>query len=182
MQIYFIQIDDNGPIKIGKAGDPHKRRCELQVAHHRELIIRHIEVPERDAAEREKELHGQFKAHRIRGEWFRPAYEILEFIGRAPLTWEKITALDDDLKFLYEDALVAEYEKEDFGYQCPKLHRWYRGYKPRMLRLVGFGRNQPPEELEGTEAYEICYHKICDALPCPEKCKYFGAPCTHTSL
>ena len=119
----------------------------------------------------EKKFHQDFAALKIRGEWFRPGLALLEYIGKAPLTWEKIAALDEDLKFLYQEALIAECEKEDFKAWCPTDRLWYRIFKPQMLRIVGFMRNHPPVELQGTEAYEISYKKISNAIPCPKRCK-----------
>ena len=100
MYVYFIQIDEDGPIKIGRTSDVEKRMTSLQTAHHRRLRVVHLETPGKgQSLKLEKQFHADFSDHRIRGEWFRPGLAILEYIGKAPLTWEKISAMDDDLKF-----------------------------------------------------------------------------------
>lgn len=161
MFIYFIQIVEDGPIKIGRTRDVKKRLCALQTGQHRELRVIHTESPPKGESLRvEQKYHALFKALHIRGEWFRPGPALLDFIGRAPLTWEKMVALDEDLELLYQDAMVAEYDKGE-----SRTQHWYRAVKPQMKRLVGFMRNAPPVELQGTEAYEIAYHKIYEAMP-----------------
>lgn len=74
--VYFIQAS-SGPIKIGVAVDVAARLAELQIGSHESLNL--LGVVTGDAA-REGELHGMFSSLRIRGEWFRPADELLEFI------------------------------------------------------------------------------------------------------
>lgn len=76
--IYFIQAGDGGPIKIGWAVDPLLRLREIQKHNHCQLHLRAT----RDAARSdETEYHHLFKAHRMHGEWFRPAPEILAEIA-----------------------------------------------------------------------------------------------------
>ena len=75
--IYFVQVGDDGPIKIGIAEDVKKRISKLQVAHFIELKLRlTIDGDERH----ESYLHEKFSLHRIRGEWFHPVSQLLEFI------------------------------------------------------------------------------------------------------
>jgi Meiotically up-regulated gene 113 len=77
--IYFIQAGENGPIKIGLAIQPETRKKKLQTAHYEELrIIGILDGNE----ETEKQLHMQFAEYRIRGEWFHPSHEILQFIDK----------------------------------------------------------------------------------------------------
>lgn len=75
-KIYFIQVGEMGPIKIGFA---HKktvwtRMTELQTGNPEKLNMLFF-MP--GTMEQEKQLHQQFKHLRIRGEWFRPAPELL---------------------------------------------------------------------------------------------------------
>ena len=110
MDIYFIQIGNDGPIKIGRTRDVGKRIRSLQTGHHRELKVVHVESPPKGESLRaERQFHSTFKDLRIRGEWFRPGPAILDYIGKSPLTWEKIAALDEDLVHLYQDALITGY-------------------------------------------------------------------------
>ena len=172
MQVYFIQVGEDGPIKIGRTNDVANRLRGLQTAHHRELKVVHVETPAKgQSGKLEADLQLQFRDLCIRGEWFRPWPALLEYIGKAPITWEKITAMDEDIRNLYQEALIAEYEPGDFKFFCPRDHVWFREFKPRFKRLVGFHRPHPPKELQTCEAYDIAYHKIADAIPCSVKCK-----------
>ena len=173
MQVYFIQVDDDGPIKIGKANDVKKRLGGLQVAHHKELHVLHIVDTESESAAMalEKEYQQKFEPFKIRGEWFYPHLDILDFIDKAPLTWRKIIALESELEMLYQLACVAEYEEEDLRYWCPKTHHWYRVFKPQMKLVVGMMRPRGRHDvLRSCEAYDIAYRKICDAMPCADPC------------
>lgn len=76
--VYFVQEADNGAIKIGYADWPKKRLKELQVGNPRELRI--IGLLLTDDHREESRMHRRFAAHRLRGEWFRPAPELVEFI------------------------------------------------------------------------------------------------------
>ena len=76
--IYFIQAGDGGPIKIGLARDAHVRAKGLQTAHYETLRI--IGIVEGDF-ETETRLHNLFANYRLRGEWFKPCTEILDYIS-----------------------------------------------------------------------------------------------------
>lgn len=74
MAVYFIRAKTGGPVKIGTARDARERLRQLQGAHHEELaIIR--QIPGGQAVE--AWFHLKFATHRIRGEWFRFAPEML---------------------------------------------------------------------------------------------------------
>lgn len=73
--VYFIQAGgSDGAIKIGWADDVEKRRSDLQTANPEELRIIGVKAGVRDM---EKALHRKLAPHRIRGEWFRAAPEVL---------------------------------------------------------------------------------------------------------
>lgn len=69
--VYFIQVGDDGPVKIGVASDPDRRRTMLQIGCPWPLRIL-CEINCHDAAAYEAQLHERFADHRIRGEWFEP--------------------------------------------------------------------------------------------------------------
>jgi hypothetical protein len=75
--LYAIQQGDDGPIKIGRATDPAQRLATLQQGSAVEL--RGIAAWPALALE-EAQLHEEFAAHRLRGEWFSPAPELLELV------------------------------------------------------------------------------------------------------
>lgn len=77
--VYFIQFGATGPIKIGTAVNIAMRLSTLQVACPEELRV----ILTVDGGEyAEERLHARFSELRIRGEWFRPASELLEFVER----------------------------------------------------------------------------------------------------
>lgn len=75
--VYFIQSGANGPIKIGLARDPAERLDNLQVGNPETLSL--VATLEGSFAV-ESFLHALFRRHLIRGEWYRPAPELLTFI------------------------------------------------------------------------------------------------------
>lgn len=78
--IYFIQIGESGPVKIGVSFDPLDRLRQVQTASPEEVrLLACCLGTEQDEAA----LHEQFARHRIRGEWFRPVPALL---ARAKLT------------------------------------------------------------------------------------------------
>ena len=77
--IYFIQSNRSGYIKIGFTKDVRARFMSLQRNNPEELIL--LGVME-GSPSREKRLHEDFTAHKIRGEWYRDCPEIHHYIGK----------------------------------------------------------------------------------------------------
>ncbi len=75
--IYFIQATVSGFIKIGYAIEPWNRIKQLQTGSSEPLTILKS-IP--GNKEREKEIQNFLIAHRIRGEWYKPDVEVLNFI------------------------------------------------------------------------------------------------------
>jgi hypothetical protein len=75
---YFVQAGTDGLIKIGHARDIGSRMCELQTGCPNELTLLAVEPGGRDT---ERRLHARFLEYRIRGEWFSPNPEILEYVS-----------------------------------------------------------------------------------------------------
>lgn len=75
MPVYFIQAGEAGPVKIGHSARPRLRLANMQIGNPDRLrIIRLFE----GGAPEELALHERFAEHRIVGEWFSPAPDILE--------------------------------------------------------------------------------------------------------
>lgn len=74
--VYFIQAGPEGPIKIGISEDPHQRLKTMQPSNPEPLALIGA-YPMRPPDE--PVLHHRFKQHRIRGEWFTPAQEIIDW-------------------------------------------------------------------------------------------------------
>jgi hypothetical protein len=73
--VYFIQSGD--AVKIGISNDPKRRMVDL--AYYNPVALELLGVLDGDVA-LERYLHDKFDKHRIRGEWFKLAPEILEYI------------------------------------------------------------------------------------------------------
>ncbi len=74
MAVYFIQDNGAGHVKIGHADDPWARLATLQCGTPYELsIIRTVDGGQKI----ERWFHKRFAKHRIRGEWFSFAGEML---------------------------------------------------------------------------------------------------------
>lgn len=50
---------------------------------------------------------------------------------------------------------------------------WQREFKPRLMRLVGWGRVEDPEWLQTPAAYQTAYRAVFEALP---PCRADGCP------
>jgi len=77
--IYFIEVErkKNSPIKIGWTDKLQQRLISLQTASPEHLSIVATML---GGLAKEAELHARFSELRIRGEWFRPDKELVEFI------------------------------------------------------------------------------------------------------
>lgn len=81
--VYFVQAETLGLIKIGAASTVGSRLCNLQVGSPNRLKLLAVMFSE-NALLLEAELHGRFAKHRAHGEWFRPVPELLAFIATEP--------------------------------------------------------------------------------------------------
>lgn len=79
--VYFIQIGDNGPIKIGITKKIRHRLATIQVDN--PCLIYLLAVFPGDRNE-ELSLHKKFSDFNIIGEWFEPCQELLDFIKQYP--------------------------------------------------------------------------------------------------
>lgn len=75
--VYFVQQGDDGPIKIGFARDIAKRLEALQIGNAHEL---HVRLALRGTQKDEHAYHSDFDYAHIRGEWFEPCIDLLDFI------------------------------------------------------------------------------------------------------
>jgi hypothetical protein len=78
MRVYFVQESGTGAIKIGVAKDVKARMASLGTGTPHVLTV--LGVIDGDVV-LEETLHEQFRHARIRGEWFRPVPELLEYIA-----------------------------------------------------------------------------------------------------
>jgi hypothetical protein len=72
--VYFIQSGDNGPIKIGVAGDVGRRLRSMQTGNPETLRLLGKWWA---TVEDERTLHRQFAYAHLHGEWFKPVDELV---------------------------------------------------------------------------------------------------------
>lgn len=92
--IYFVQVGDDGPIKIGYSTNPARRLAALQASHPEVLHL--IGLTQGSQLEEDR-LHEQLAQWRIRGEWYAATAAVLAEIA------EPLARVADDL----ERAVVA---------------------------------------------------------------------------
>ena len=78
MYVYFVQAKTTGWIKIGRAKNPASRIKDLQSSNGDALELLSM-IPEKNYTE--GFLHEKFKHLRVRGEWFEPREELIQFIA-----------------------------------------------------------------------------------------------------
>lgn len=79
--VYFIQADENGPIKIGfTADDPKRRLSQLQTGNASALkLLGAI----KGTAVQERQFHTALSEWRLQGEWFEPHPTVLATVQNA---------------------------------------------------------------------------------------------------
>lgn len=75
--VYFIQAGVGGPVKIGWSSNIKVRMESAQVDNHEPLTLLTY-VP--GGPEVEARLHHRFREAHLRGEWFRPARDLMDLI------------------------------------------------------------------------------------------------------
>jgi hypothetical protein len=76
--VYFVQVGDEGPVKIGVTSNPDKRLSQLQTANYEDLNLRVVIGGDPSV---EARYHALFEPERIRGEWFAPTPDLLAEIA-----------------------------------------------------------------------------------------------------
>ena len=81
--LYIIQSDKTGMIKIGRSKDPEKRLKQLQTGNPNKLKLI---ACFKNEGWREKQIHESLRAYRLKGEWFS-----YDSVGSIPIyLYEKI--------------------------------------------------------------------------------------------
>lgn len=83
--VYFVQPKSGGLIKIGTSLKLSVRLKALAKEAGCPLVVLGVVKGEQ---RKEKELHHRFAIHRERGEWFRPAPELIRYISRHTRRWD----------------------------------------------------------------------------------------------
>lgn len=77
--VYFMQAQATRMIKIGYSNNVLRRRIQIQIGCGSPVAIL-LTMPGGPILE--EQMHERFKDHRVFGEWFSPADEIMSFISR----------------------------------------------------------------------------------------------------
>ena len=109
--IYFAQMENTGPIKIGISTDPHKRMASINTGSPYPITLLYF-TP--GCEEDEKALHREFMKFSIRNEWFHPVKEIFKSIE-----WKK------QIDRKYEAFMWENYNPErDLGDWTFESEKW----------------------------------------------------------
>ncbi len=78
------------------------------------------------------------------------------------LTWARLARLEPQLAALLVEARAVD--PGDNPHFCAN-RVWYRDFKPRLLHLVGWCRDDGAPLLQTQAAYALAYETIYDVLP-----------------
>jgi hypothetical protein len=165
--IYFAQDAVTNLIKIGHTGrSPKERVALLQTGSASPLSLLGWMVGGRDE---EHALHARFAAHHARGEWFRPALPLLQYIGAHACAWGddfgRLVEVEPALAGLYQEA-QAHRRTADGPFCANAVWYGYAGFpgiKPRLERLVGSDALR--RQLRTSHAYDVAYDTLYELLP-----------------
>jgi hypothetical protein len=119
--IYFIQVGEDGPIKIGRTeGSPLSRLRSMQTAMPFELrVVAYIpDVP----LSREGEIHQLFDHLHLRGEWFEPAPEIWEYIKIHGRAWNADAAVSATVAKAHRDEGLTKEQRQRRAWAAIRDH------------------------------------------------------------
>jgi len=175
--IYFIQTADNQYVKVGKADNPAKRLLELQTAAPQKLKLLATLA---GGHEQERAIHQRFEHLRARGEWFYATPDLVSYavssnaLKAAPIDTPKMqrffkfTLLEPGLLGLYAEAaaIIDNGESPSFCANAEFYGYWgKRGFESRICQLVGWEAYTNHPLLLTSDAYDVAYETIYEALP-----------------
>ncbi len=144
--IYFMQSPDGGPVKIGYSGDVEARARQLESHYGKPLAV--LATVPGDRAE-EAEMHRRFAHLRLgRTEQFRPAPELMDFIGRPLLVGANPDAVEAIEPLATQVTLKGSPEWSQWlGELSTKLRTTKAGIIDRALTELAerSGFREPPE-------------------------------------
>jgi len=147
--IYFLQPIDGGPVKIGHSADVEARLRQLEAHYGRPLALLAVREGGRDE---EQAVHERFAHLRLgRTEQFRPARELMEFIGRPLLVDANPDAVE---------ALAGRSDQADVDFLRVRVSGAYKAWVTRFA------------EAQRSDMSDL----IDDALAAHAKAQGFEAP------
>lgn len=151
MSIYFAQIGDSGPVKIGFSKRPKLRLVHLNTASPEKVFLRAVLDGDQG---KEKELHESFAKHRLNGEWFEPAPRLLKLIAANkpeetdPQPEPKLLGRDERAKCMNQTDIISDMEArasklgvkmylvcQDAGVAPTTYYRWREGSSANLATL-----------------------------------------------
>ena len=119
--VYFIRCGKNGPIKIGFTRNIDRRLAQISVyAPEPPECIGFFNGKEEDEAQ----LHKNFSALRMNGEWFRPDPVLLEFVEQFS-SYEKPTCKRGRKRqFISDEWQIIDEIAEDLGVGSEARRKW----------------------------------------------------------
>lgn len=80
--VYFMQTATVGAIKLGIAWNIGYRFTSIQTGNHEKVsLVGWISFPDKALARKaERALHIRFASHLLRGEWFHPHKDVIQYI------------------------------------------------------------------------------------------------------
>lgn len=180
--IYFVQTADNQFVKIGKADDVAKRLSGLQTGAAQKLKLL-ATMP--GGHEEERAIHQRFDHLRTQGEWFYSTPEIVTFAVKstallnADIASKQIRAffrlalIEPRLLDLYGEAAAVKDDLTDRWFCANEVFYGYhglRGFKRRLCALVGWDAENNHPGLVNSDAYDLAYETIYNALPDCRNC------------
>lgn len=163
--VYFLQSSD-GPIKIGLTWNVNKRVDQIQISTPAELRILGV-IPGEMALE--SEIHKKFEHLKIKGEWFKPGQDLLDFIAnnvqdipnleKASDECSDLIAMADKLSETLpdeEELLTIEQASYLLGVSQQTLRNWEKQGKINPQRTATGGhRRYPKKEIIGLKKQQI---------------------------
>jgi hypothetical protein len=85
-----------------------------------------------------------------------------------PVTFDELCEREPALRRLYDEARAERRQRRSQHYCANRV--WYGRLKPQLLRLVGWERPDRDPVLGSSDAYDIAYDEIYQALPDCQDC------------
>lgn len=152
--VYFIQALPDGPVKIGYTSSSAKKRLAyLQTGCPFDLQLMGII----DAHPyKERDIHKAFNKYRLRGEWFKPEHEILEFIQENAIVLEEERYISP-----YKDSLLPRADLNQLKQEAKD-----RGINPQELcKITGIAYSTFCRSITGKTSMNInSYNELVVAL------------------
>lgn len=165
MSVYFIQVGEDGPVKIGRSYDVQQRLAGLQVSHHLKLHLRcEVSRDPGDLSDEQTEalFHRKFEQYRLRGEWFSFEGTLKVFLGN-PAPYDGKAALEAEAARLAVAAREAKLRTERAEIQRLKAR------EAAEQAAVEADERRRAREVEEKNARELQWLEAHPPPPLPEE-------------